>query len=59
MLNFNKLKTEIDIESTIPDSCECKDYKYYYQPAGDLKNIRILELYLLPVKDLNTGFNRL
>ena len=26
VLNFNNLVTELDIERTIPDSCDCKDY---------------------------------
>ena len=44
VFNYNKLVTELDIENSIPDSCDCKDSKYCYQPAchivtGDLKII--------------------
>ena len=34
VFNYNKLVTELDIETTIPDSRGCKDSKYCYQPAG-------------------------
>ena len=32
VFNFNKLVTEPDIENSIPDSSDCEDSKYYYQP---------------------------
>ena len=43
VLNYNRLVTELDIETTIPDFLVCKESKYCYQPAGhinteDLKN---------------------
>ena len=43
-LNYNELVTELDIETAIPDSWECKESKYCYQPpaliiTGDLRNI--------------------
>ena len=43
ILNYSKLVTELDIENSIPDSCDCNDSKYCYQPdghivTGDLKS---------------------
>ena len=35
-LNYNKYVTELDIETTIPDSSDCKDLKYCYQPVGHI-----------------------
>ena len=32
--SYNILVTKLDIETTIPDSWECKESKYCYQPAG-------------------------
>ena len=61
VLNYNKLVTELDIETIIiPDSWDCKDSIYCYQPAGHivtggLKSLLIQEFGLLYVKDLNTG----
>ena len=34
--NYNKLVTELEIETTISDSLDCKDSKYCYQPAGHI-----------------------
>ena len=34
VLNYNKLVSELDIESFIQNSIECKESKYCYQPAG-------------------------
>ena len=34
ILNFNKLVSDLDIETSSPDSWECKDSKFCYQPAG-------------------------
>ena len=61
VLNYNKLVTELDIETTIPDSWEYKEYKNCYQTAGhiitgDSKILFIQEFGLLNVKDLNTRF---
>ena len=39
VFEYNKLLTELDIENSVPDSCDFKDSKYHYQPAGDLKII--------------------
>ena len=36
VFNYKKLVTELDIENSIPDSCDCKDSKYCYQPAGHI-----------------------
>ena len=36
VFNYNKLVTELDIENSIPDSCDCKDSKYCYQPVGHI-----------------------
>ena len=49
VLNYKKLETELDFETTITDSLECKESKYCYQPAGhiitgDLKVLLIQEL---------------
>ena len=36
VFNDNKLVTELEIENSIPDSWDCKDSKYCYQPAGHI-----------------------
>ena len=36
VFNYNKLVTELDIENSTPDSLDCKDSKYCYQPAGHI-----------------------
>ena len=36
VFNYNKWVTELDIDNSIPDSWDCKDSKYCYQPAGHL-----------------------
>ena len=61
ILNFNKLVSDLDIETSFPDSWECKDSKFCYQPAchiitGNLKIIVTLESVQSFLKDLNTDF---
>ena len=34
ILNFNKLVSDLDIETSVPDFWDCKDSKFCYQPAG-------------------------
>ena len=34
IFNFNKLVADLEIDSKIPDSCDCKNSKFCYQPAG-------------------------
>ena len=43
-LNFNKLVSDLDIETNSPDSWECKDSKFCYQPAGHIitGNLKII-----------------
>ena len=58
---LNKLVTELDIENSISDSCDCKDSKYCYQPAGhivtgDLKVITDSRIRSIICKGLNIGF---
>ena len=36
ILNFNKLVSDLDIETSFPDSWYCKDSKFCYQPAGHI-----------------------
>ena len=36
ILNFNKLVSDSDIETSSPDSWECKDSIFCYQPAGHI-----------------------
>ena len=36
VFNNNKLVTELDIENSIPDSRDCKNSKFCYQPAGHI-----------------------
>ena len=36
VLNYKKVENELDFETTIPDSLECKESKYCYQPAGHI-----------------------
>ena len=36
ILNFNKLVSDLDIETSSPDSWDCKDSKFCYQPAGHI-----------------------
>ena len=33
-LNLNKLVSDLDIETSSPNSSDCKDSKFCYQPAG-------------------------
>ena len=42
--NFSKLVSELDIETSSPDSWECKDSKFCYQPAGHIftGNLKII-----------------
>ena len=34
VFNYNQLATDLDIETTIPDSSDCRDSKYCYHLAG-------------------------
>ena len=36
VFNYNKLVIELDIKNSIPDSSDCKDSKYCYQPTGHI-----------------------
>ena len=42
--NSNKLVSDLDIETSSPDSWECKDSKFCYQPAGHIitGNLKII-----------------
>ena len=44
IFNFNKLVSDLDIETCTPDSCACKDSKYVYPAAGHVitDNLKIL-----------------
>ena len=44
ILNFNKLVSDLDIETSSPDSWDCKDSKFCYQPAGHIVtgNLKII-----------------
>ena len=44
ILNFNKLVSDLDIETSLPDSWESKDSKFCYQPAGHIitGNLKII-----------------
>ena len=44
IFNFNKLVSDLDIETCNPDSCDCKDSKYVYPAAGHviMGNLRII-----------------
>ena len=44
LLNFNKLVSDLDIETNSPDSWDCKDSKFCYQPAGHIVtgNLKII-----------------
>ena len=44
ILNFNKLVSDLDIETRSPDSWMCKDSKFCYQPAGHINtgNLKII-----------------
>ena len=44
ILNFNKLVSDLDIETSSPDSSECKESKFCYQPAGHIitGNLKII-----------------
>ena len=44
ILNFNKLVSDLDIETSSPDSWYCKDSKFCYQPAGPIVtgNLKII-----------------
>ena len=43
-LNFNKLVSDLDIETSSPDSWECKESQFCYQPAGHIiiRNLKII-----------------
>ena len=58
ILNFNTLVSDLDIETTSPDSWDCKDSKFCYQPAGrivtgNLKIITDSRIRSVISKDLN------
>ena len=36
VFDHNTFVTELDIKNSIPDSCDCKDSKYCYQPNGHI-----------------------
>ena len=44
LLNFNKIVSDLDIETSSPDSWACKDSKFCYQPAGHIVtgNLKII-----------------
>ena len=44
ILNFNKLVSDLDIETSFPDSWDCKDSKLCYQPASHIVtgNLKII-----------------
>ena len=44
ILNFNKVVSGLDIETSVTDSLDCKDSKFCYQPAGHIVtcNLRII-----------------
>ena len=44
ILNFDKLVSVFDIETSSPDSWECKDSKFCYHPAGHIitGNLKII-----------------
>ena len=44
ILNFNKLVSDLDIETSSPDSWDCKDSKFCYQPASHIVtgNLKII-----------------
>ena len=44
ILNFNKLVSDLDIETSSPDSWDCKYSKFCYQPAGHIVtgNLKII-----------------
>ena len=44
ILNFNKLVSDLDIETSSPDSWDCKDSEFCYQPAGHIVtgNLKII-----------------
>ena len=44
ILNFNKYVSDLDIETSSPDSWDCKDSKLCYQPAGHIVtgNLKII-----------------
>ena len=44
ILYLNKLVSDLDIETSLPDSGECKDSKFCYQPAGHIitGNLKII-----------------
>ena len=51
ILNFNKLVSDLDIETSSPDSWDCKDSKLCYQPAGHIvtSNLKIITDSLSPL----------
>ena len=44
IFNFNKLVSDLDIETSSPDSWDCKNSKFCYQPAGHIVtgNLKII-----------------
>ena len=44
ILNLNKLVSDLDTETSSPDSWECKESKFCYQPAGHIitGNLKII-----------------
>ena len=44
IFNFNKLVSDLDIHANTPKSCDCKDSKFVYQPAGHIvtRNLKII-----------------
>ena len=43
ILNFNKLVSDLDIETSYPDSWDCKDSKFCYQPAGHIVTGKVIK----------------
>ena len=44
ILNFNKVVSDLDIETSVTDYLDCKDSKFCYQPADHIVtgNLRII-----------------
>ena len=44
IFDFNKLITNLDIDTKAPDSCDCKNSKFCYEPAGHfmIGNLKII-----------------
>ena len=47
ILNFNKLFSDLDIETSSPNSWDCKDSNFFYQPAGQIVtgNLKIITVH--------------